>query len=152
MRVHAMSQALPTFSLPDQFGKIRSSEEFNKDWLVLYFYPKDNTPGCTVEAGDFQRLSKDFTKKHCQIIGVSKDSVKSHQGFCQKQSLHFILLADEEGALCEAMDVWVEKSMYGKKYMGIERATFLYHHGKLVKEWHKVKVPNHAAEVLARIP
>ena len=146
-----MVSQLPSFTLPDQAGNPRHSDEFKNDWLVLYFYPKDNTPGCTVEANDFERQKNNFNKKKCQIVGVSKDSVKSHEGFCKKQSLHFTLLSDEQGNLCNAMGTWVEKSMYGKKYMGIDRATFLYKDGQLIKEWRKVKVPNHVDEVLATI-
>ncbi|MDI9313921.1 MAG: peroxiredoxin [Hydrotalea sp.] len=146
-----MVKQLPSFKLPDQTGATRNSDEFKTDWLVLYFYPKDNTPGCTVEANDFQRQKDKFSSKKCQIIGVSKDSVKSHQGFCTKQSLNFTLLSDENGELCNAMGTWVEKSMYGKKYMGIDRATFLYKDGQLVKEWRKVRVPGHVDEVLAAI-
>ncbi|MGI9461360.1 MAG: peroxiredoxin [Alphaproteobacteria bacterium] len=146
-----MTKNLPTFSLPDQDNHIRTSDEFMTNWLVLYFYPKDNTSGCTLEANDFQKHLNDFTKKQCQIVGVSRDSVRSHQKFYQQQSLAFTLLSDENNQLCDAMKTWVEKSMYGRKYMGIERSTFLYKNGILAKEWRKVKVPNHVMDVLASI-
>lgn len=142
---------LPKFTLPDSDGNIRDNEEFSRDWLVLYFYPKDNTSGCTLEAQDFIKFAKDFLTKSCQIVGVSKDSVKSHKNFCQKHGINYTLLSDEQGHLCEDMGVWVEKSMYGRKYMGVERSSFLFHNGKLMKEWRKVKVAGHVKEILASI-
>ncbi|MCX8515530.1 MAG: peroxiredoxin [Alphaproteobacteria bacterium] len=146
-----MSTRLPPFSLPDQEGHIRTDNEFKQGWLALYFYPKDNTSGCTLQAQGFRDKMKDFAKRNCKIVGVSRDSVTSHDGFCQKQGINFTLLSDEKGELCNAMSTWVEKSMYGKKYMGIERSTFLFHDGLLVREWRKVKVPGHVAEVMAAI-
>ncbi|TRW14738.1 peroxiredoxin [Glacieibacterium frigidum] len=117
---------------------------------VVYFYPKDDTSGCTREGIDFTALGDDFAAAGVQVIGVSKDSVASHAKFRAKHSLGVILAADPDGVACEAWGVWVEKSMYGRKYMGIERATFLVgKDGKVARAWHKVKVPGHAAEVLA---
>ncbi|WEK42072.1 MAG: peroxiredoxin [Candidatus Sphingomonas colombiensis] len=117
--------------------------------LVVYFYPKDDTTGCTREAQDFSALTTDFAKAGVALLGVSKDSPKRHSNFIAKYDLTVPLASDEDGAACEAFGVWVEKSMYGRKYMGIERATFLFgKDGKLVREWRKVKVPGHAAEVL----
>jgi peroxiredoxin Q/BCP len=118
-------------------------------WNVLYFYPKDMTSGCTIEARDFQSLLKKFQNLGCQVIGVSKDSCASHQKFATKEGLNFQLLPDSSGEVCQAFDVWKEKSMYGKKFMGIERSTFLIHpSGEIVQSWHKVKVTGHAEEVL----
>lgn len=117
---------------------------------VVYFYPKDDTSGCTREGQDFTALGDEFAIAGVQVIGVSKDSVASHAKFRAKYSLGVLLAADTEGTACEAWGVWVEKSMYGRKYMGIERATFLVgSDGKVARAWHKVKVPGHAAEVLA---
>jgi peroxiredoxin Q/BCP len=117
--------------------------------VVLYFYPKDDTPGCTIEAKDFRDLMKDFEKNNTTIIGLSKDDVKSHDKFKEKFCLPFTLASDTDGSTCEAYGVWVEKSMYGKKYMGIERTTFLIDkQGKIAQIWGKVKVEGHAKEVL----
>lgn len=120
--------------------------------LVLYFYPKDATSGCTREAQDFTALAADFAAVGAVILGVSKDSEKSHQKFIDKYELAVELGTDGDGSLCDAFGVWVEKSMYGKKYMGIERATFLIDaEGRVARIWRKVKVPGHAAEVLEAV-
>jgi peroxiredoxin Q/BCP len=117
--------------------------------LLLYFYPKDDTSGCTREAQDFSALMPEFTALGVKLLGISKDPPAKHQKFTAKYDLTVPLATDEDGALMEALGVWVEKSMYGKKYMGIERSTFLFDAaGKLVRAWRKVKVPGHAAEVL----
>ena len=117
---------------------------------VVYFYPKDDTSGCTKEAQDFSRLAADFARAGTRVIGVSKDSPASHQRFTGKHQLEVHLASDETGAVCEVFGAWVEKSMYGKKYMGIDRSTFLFDAaGKLARSWRKVKVPGHAEEVLA---
>ena len=117
--------------------------------LVVYFYPKDDTTGCTREAQDFTALAPDLAKAGADILGISKDSVKSHAKFIGKYDLKIALGSDESGAVCEAFGVWVEKSMYGRKYMGIERATFLISaDGRIAQIWHKVKVAGHAAAVL----
>lgn len=120
--------------------------------LVLYFYPKDDTTGCTREAQDFTALAADFAKAGADIVGISKDSVKSHVKFAGKYGLKVALGSDESGAVCEAFGVWVEKSMYGRTYMGIERSTFLIDSaGRIARIWRKVKVANHAAEVLEAV-
>lgn len=143
---------LENFSLPNQKGNEISLKDFKEKNLVIYFYPKDDTPGCTLEAKDFSKLSEDFSKKNARVIGVSRDSVKSHDKFCNKHELSIDLLSDEDGKVCEYFGVWVEKSMYGKKYMGIERSTFLVDStGILKKIWRNVKVPNHAEEVFNSI-
>lgn len=117
--------------------------------LVVYFYPKDDTSGCTREAQDFSALAADFAAAGVTVIGVSKDSPESHRKFTAKHSLSVSLASDEDGSACEAFGVWGEKSMYGRKYMGIERATFLFgKDGKLVTSWPKVRVPGHAEAVL----
>ena len=117
--------------------------------LVLYFYPKDDTSGCTREAQDFTELAADFHKAGAKVIGVSRDPMKSHEKFIGKYSLAVPLASDEEGKISEAFGTWVEKSMYGRKYMGMERATYLIGaDGRILKAWRKVKVPNHAQEVL----
>ena len=120
--------------------------------LVLYFYPKDDTTGCTREAQDFTALAADFAKAGADIVGISKDSIKSHAKFANKYGLKVTLGSDESGAACEAFGVWVEKSMYGRTYMGIERATFLIDAGgRIARVWRKVKVANHATEVLETV-
>lgn len=120
--------------------------------LVLYFYPKDDTSGCTREAQDFTTLAGDFEKAGARVIGVSRDPMKKHEKFIGKYDLKVPLLSDEDGAISNAFGTWVEKSMYGRKYMGMERATFLLDEGgRVVKAWRKVKVPGHAAEVLGAI-
>lgn len=117
--------------------------------LVLYFYPKDDTSGCTREAQDFTALANDFAAAGAAIVGISKDSVASHKKFQAKYDLKVALGSDAEGGVCEAFGTWVEKAMYGRKYMGIERATFLIGaDGTIARIWRKVKVPGHAAEVL----
>jgi peroxiredoxin Q/BCP len=117
--------------------------------LVLYFYPKDDTPGCTTEAQAFTALAADFASAGAAVVGVSRDSVTAHAKFRAKYGLSVELGADDSGAVTEAYGVWVEKSMYGKKYMGIERATFLIAaDGRIAQVWRKVKVPGHAAAVL----
>jgi peroxiredoxin Q/BCP len=120
--------------------------------VVVYFYPKDSTPGCTTEGQDFRDQYKKFQNLNCEIFGVSRDSVKSHENFKAKQSFPFELLADTEEKLCKKFDVIKLKKMYGKEHMGVERSTFLFdEEGKLVKEWRKVKVKGHVDEVLASV-
>ena len=122
--------------------------DFKGQKIILYFYPKDNTSGCTQEACNFRDNINRLTK-YATVIGVSPDSIKSHLKFKEKQSLNFILLSDTEHKLAEQFEVWKEKSMYGRKYMGIERSTFvLDKNGKIEKEWRKVKVKGHVEEVL----
>ncbi len=120
--------------------------------VILYFYPKDNTPGCTTEGQNFRDLYKEFKKQNTLIYGVSRESIKSHENFKQKQSFPFDLISDEDEKICKKYDVIKEKSMYGRKYMGIERSTFLIdQEGKLVYEWRKVKVTGHVEEVLKAV-
>ena len=120
--------------------------------LVLYFYPKDDTSGCTREAQDFTAMASDFAAAGAKIVGVSRDEMKKHDKFIAKYDLAVPLIADTDGAISDAFGTWVEKSMYGRKYMGMERATFLIGaDGKVIREWRKVKVPGHAAEVLAAV-
>src|SRR5437763_1109537 len=118
--------------------------------LVLYFYPKDDTSGCTREAQDFTALAPDFQRAGVKVLGVSRDPMKSHDKFIGKYSLAVPLVSDEDGRISDSFGTWVEKSMYGRKYMGMERATYLIGgDGRILKVWRKVKVPNHAQEVLA---
>jgi peroxiredoxin Q/BCP len=120
--------------------------------LILYFYPKDDTPGCTKEAIGFSEARTAFDAQNAMVVGVSRDTVKKHDKFIGKYDLRIPLISDEEGSLCEAFGTWVEKSMYGKTYMGIERATFLISpEGKVLHIWRKVKVPGHVGEVLAQL-
>lgn len=117
--------------------------------LVLYFYPKDDTSGCTREAQDFTALADDFAKSGVKVLGVSRDPMKSHEKFIGKYGLSVPLVSDEDGTISEAFGTWVEKSMYGRKYMGMERATYLIgSDGRVLRTWRKVKVPKHAEEVL----
>ena len=117
--------------------------------LVLYFYPKDDTSGCTREAQDFTALAQDFRKAGVKVVGISRDPMKSHEKFIGKYSLDVPLISDENGRISDAFGTWVEKSMYGRKYMGMERATYLIGaSGRVLKAWRKVKVPGHAQEVL----
>ena len=134
-----------------QSGDGRLSD-FRGQWLVLYFYPKDHTPGCTTEGLDFNRLLPKFKKLGAVVVGVSRDSVKTHQNFCEKQGFHFDLISDADETLCKAFDVIKEKNMYGRKVLGIERSTFLIDpEGRIVQEWRKVKVKEHADAVLAAL-
>ena len=120
--------------------------------LVLYFYPKDDTSGCTREAQDFTELAGDFAKAGAKVVGVSRDPMKKHEKFITKYDLKVPLASDEDGRISDAFGTWVEKSMYGRKYMGMERSTFLIgEDGKVAKAWRKVKVPGHAAEVLKAV-
>ena len=138
----------PDFELEGADGPIRLSD-FNGRPVVLYFYPKDDTSGCTREAQDFTAAAADFAKAGTAVVGVSKDSKAFHAKFTAKYDLGIVLGSDPEGAVIERYGSWVEKNMYGRKYMGIERSTFLIDSGgKLVRIWRKVKVPGHAQEVL----
>jgi len=141
------------FSLPTNSGENLSLSDFsNKKNVVLYFYPKDDTPGCTMEAKDFRDKINDFSSLDTVIIGVSRDSVKCHANFKAKYSLPFYLISDENAEMLEKYGVWIEKSMFGKKYMGIERTTFLIDKkGKIVKIWKNVKVSGHVDEVLEEV-
>ncbi|WP_310538988.1 peroxiredoxin [Phenylobacterium sp.] len=137
----------PDFELAGADGPIRLADFAGKT-LVLYFYPKDDTTGCTKEAQEFSALAADFAKAGVSILGVSKDSLKSHAKFTAKYDLAVPLGADLEGEVIERYGSWVEKNMYGRAYMGVERSTFLIEDGRLTRIWRKVKVPGHAAAVL----
>ena len=142
--------AAPDFTLASDGGGTVSLSGFRGGKLVLYAYPKDDTPGCTQEAMAFNALRKDFAAANTAILGVSPDPVKSHDKFKKKHGLDFPLAADEAQALLNAYGIWVEKSMYGRQYMGVERTTFLIDaDGKIARIWPKVKVAGHAEEVLA---
>ncbi|WP_421935668.1 peroxiredoxin [Phenylobacterium sp.] len=139
--------AAPDFNLETPDGPVRLADFAGKT-VVLYFYPKDDTSGCTKEAQDFTALAPEFAKAGVTVVGVSKDSVASHKKFAAKYDLGVKLGSDPEGAVIEAYGSWVEKSLYGRKYMGIDRSTFLIRDGKVAKIWRKVRVPNHAQQVL----
>ena len=140
----------PDFELPTDAGAALALSKLKGKPVVLYFYPKDDTSGCTAEAKDFSRLAPDFRKAGVEVIGVSPDSVDSHAKFRRKYDLTVRLAADPDKAVANAYGVWVEKSMYGRKYMGVERSTFLIDKaGRIARSWRKVKVPGHAEEVLA---
>ena len=144
--------AAPPFELARDGNGTISLAALAAQISVLYFYPKDDTSGCTQESIDFNGLKAEFDKAGARIIGISPDSVKSHDKFKAKHGLDLILLADETKAMLEAYGVWVEKSMYGKKYMGVERTTLLIDAGgKIARIWTKVKVPGHAQEVLEAV-
>ena len=148
----ALDRKVPAFSLPASGGKQWKLADAAGKNLVVYFYPKDNTSGCTMESEAFRDLHAKFRKAGTEIVGVSPDSAASHDRFIAKYGFTFALLADEEKAVCQLFDVWKEKSMYGKKYMGVERSTFLIDaKGVLRREWRKVKVPGHAEAVLAAV-
>ena len=139
----------PGFTLPKNGGGEVSLSEYLGKKVVLYFYPKDNTEACTLEALDFTRLAGDFEKAGAVIIGISPDSAKKHDNFCKKHSLGVTLGADEDTSVIKAYGLWVEKQMYGKSYMGVERSTFLIDKdGHIARIWPKVKVKGHAEEVL----
>jgi len=139
----------PDFTLPtDGNGTIALKAQRGKK-VIVYFYPKDDTSGCTTEACGFRDAMPDFSKADATIIGISRDPVRAHDKFKQKYSLPFTLASDESGEVCEKYGVWVQKSMYGRKYMGIERTTVLIDKAGMIKRiWHKVKVTGHVAEVM----
>ncbi|WP_226553292.1 thioredoxin-dependent thiol peroxidase [Celeribacter naphthalenivorans] len=139
----------PDFTLPRDGGSDVTLSDLKGQKVVLYFYPKDNTPGCTTEALDFTALKSEFEAAGVAVFGISKDSVKKHDNFCAKHSLGIPLLSDENGTVCEDYGVWAEKNMYGKTFWGIVRATYLIdEEGKVAHIWPKVKVAGHASEVL----
>jgi len=148
----SLGQAAPSFTLPRDGGSEVSLSDYADRIVVLYFYPKDDTPGCTTEAIDFSADIDAFAKAGAVVLGVSRDTVKKHEKFRDKHGLKVALLADEDGAVCEAYGVWGEKSMYGRTYLGIDRTTFLVgRDGKIARVWEKVKVKGHVAEVLAAV-
>ncbi|MFV5346725.1 peroxiredoxin [Acinetobacter soli] len=141
---------LPDQVFPTTTGEINLSD-LDNEWLVIYFYPKDSTPGCTTQAVGFSCLKDQFDALNVKIVGVSRDSVKSHQNFTAKQALTIDLISDKEEVLCKHFDVIKEKNMYGKMVMGIERSTFIFHNKKLVKSYRKVKAAGHAEQMLEDI-
>jgi peroxiredoxin Q/BCP len=148
----AVGKKAPEFKLPGSNGEQVALSALRGKTVVLYFYPKDDTPGCTKEACEFRDALKKFTSKKVIVVGVSPDSLKSHDKFIDKFELPFVLLSDADHAVAEKYGVWVEKSMYGRKYMGIERSTFVIDpEGKLKAEFRKVKVDGHVDEVLAAV-
>jgi len=139
----------PDFDLPGSGGEQLSLSRFRGSIVVLYFYPKDNTAGCTMEANDFNALQPEFESIGAKLIGMSPDNIKSHDKFRAKHNLVFDLASDENTSVLQAYGVWVEKSMYGRKYMGVERTTLLINgDGRVARIWNKVKVAGHAIEVL----
>ena len=144
-----VSYQSPEVSLPRDGGEELNLKEFRPKNVVLFFYPKDATPTCTKEAVSFSQAKAEFEKLNTVLVGVSKDTVASHEKFIVKNDLNVPLLSDDGAGICEAFDVWKEKSMYGKTYMGIERSTFLIDgNGTVVKEWRKVRINNHVTDVL----
>ena len=140
----------PEFSLPATSARQISLSELRGKIVVLYFYPKDNTPGCTNESKDFGALNEEFSAAGCEIFGISRDSIKSHENFKTKLELPFDLISDADEVACEAFGVMKMKNMYGKQVRGIERSTFVIDtEGRIAREWRGVKVPGHAAEVLS---
>ncbi len=149
-RRRMLGKPVPDFSLPSTGDGTFQLSEHRGSILVLYFYPKDNTPGCTTEGAQFRDSHKDFRKAGCEIIGISRDSVRSHENFKAKLGFPFELLSDAEEAVCTQFGVMKLKNMYGKKVRGIERSTFVVDDkGVLVREWRGVKVPGHVEEVLS---
>ena len=145
-------KAAPDFELPSDQGKPVKLSRLKGKPVVVYFYPKDDTSGCTKEAIEFSALSADFDKLGATVVGISPDSAESHAKFRRKHDLKVALAADADKAVATAYGVWVEKSMYGRKYMGVERSTFLIDaKGRIARAWRKVKVPGHAEEVLAAV-
>lgn len=141
-----------SFKLKNQKNEIVSLSDFKNKWLVLYFYPKDMTNGCTIEAIEFSKAKNKFAKLNCEILGISPDPIDKHQKFIKKEDLKLNLLVDEEKNILQKYGVWKEKSMYGKKYMGVERSTFLIDpKGNIVFEWRKVKVNGHVDEVYNKL-
>jgi len=142
----------PEVSLPRDGGEMLNLTDLRPQNVVLFFYPRDATPTCTKEAVSFSQSKGDFDKLNTVLVGISKDSIKTHEKFIIKNDLKIPLLSDSENEICEAFGVWTEKSMYGKTYMGIERSTFLIDgRGNVIKEWRKVKIKDHIADVLSAI-
>ena len=140
----------PNFKIPSSNNKEFELKKNKNKFLIIYFYPRDNTPGCTNEAKDFSKLYKEFKKLNCEIFGISKDSIESHKKFISKFKIPFQLLSDEKIVALKKYRAWGEKSMYGKKFMGIKRTTVLISpKGKIIKIWNNVKVKKHAKEVLS---
>ncbi|NLL37605.1 MAG: peroxiredoxin [Fretibacterium sp.] len=142
----------PPFALPDQTGALRTETDFSGQWTVFYFYPKDNTSGCSAEAQSFAELFEEFRALNAIIVGISPDNTKSHEKFAAKLALPFLILSDTEHTLLTTCGVWQKKKMYGREYMGVIRTTALMDpQGLVVELWEKVKVPGHAEAVLAKL-
>ncbi|MCX8122977.1 MAG: thioredoxin-dependent thiol peroxidase [Spirochaetes bacterium] len=149
LRDHLLNKEAPQFKLPDKDKKVVDSDSFKGKWVVLYFYPKDNTQGCTLEAIDFTNSINEFKKYKAVVVGISPDSPESHCRFYDTHNLNIILLSDTDHKVAQEYGVWKKKSMYGKSFMGIERSTFLIDpDGRVRAVWRKVKVPGHVDEVL----
>ncbi|HUL13226.1 MAG TPA: peroxiredoxin [Methylococcaceae bacterium] len=149
MSAIALGQPVPDFTAPSTGGKTVQLAMLKGKYVILYFYPKDNTPGCTQEGQDFRDLAPEFERLKAEILGVSRDSVKSHEGFKCKHEFPFELISDADESLCRLFDVIKMKNMYGKQVQGIERSTFLLdREGRLAREWRKVSVKGHSQEVL----
>lgn len=147
-----LNRPAPEFSLPATGDQTLSLADFKGGYLVLYFYPRDSTPGCTREGQDFRDHYQEFSDLNCAILGVSRDSIRAHENFKSKQAFPFDLLSDKEEILCQAYAVIKDKKMYGRVVRGIERSTFLIDaKGNLVREWRKIKVPGHVEDVLAAV-
>lgn len=145
-------RTLPRLIVESTAGPLHLPDDLLGQWLVLYFYPKDNTPGCTTEGQDFARLAADFAALGARILGVSRDGLRSHASFRAKHGLPFDLISDQDEALCRAFDVIKPKKLYGKEYLGVDRSTFLIDpQGVVRREWRGVKVPGHAEAVLAAL-
>lgn len=143
---------VPPLELPEMGGGTVRLAGNGSGLLVLYFYPKDDTSGCTLEAKDFSALGAEFAAAGAEVVGISPDSLKSHESFCGKHRLKLRLAADEAKAAATAFGVWVEKQMYGRRYMGVERSTFIVdREGRIARSWRNVRVPGHAAEVLEAV-
>ena len=142
----------PLFSIPNQNGVLTSLDQFEGKWIVLYFYPRDNTPGCSIEGQDFTRLSEDFEKEGSVVFGVSCDSVESHCKFIKKKDLGITLLSDEDHAVCDLFGVWAPKKFMGREFLGVVRSTFLINpSGEIAYVWSPVRVKGHADEVLGKL-
>lgn len=151
-KIAVLNKKVPAFKAPATGDQILKLSDFKGKNLILYFYPKDNTPGCTTEGNDFSAMYKKFQKKNTEILGISRDSIKKHENFKTKFKFPFDLLSDEDEALCTLFDVIKLKKLYGKEYLGIERSTFLINEkGVLQQEWRKVRVKEHVQEVFDAI-
>ena len=152
MPIPKINNKAPVFKGECTGNKTISLSDLKGKNVVLYFYPKDSTPGCTTEGQDFRDLKAQFTKANTVIFGLSRESIKSHENFKKKEKFNFDLISDPDEKICNQYDVIKEKSMYGKKFMGIERSTFLINpNGEIIREWRKVKVPGHVEEVLSEL-
>lgn len=148
----SVGKKAPAFTLPNQDGKEVSIEDYRGKWVVLYFYPKDNTPGCTTEALDFSKLSGEYKKLNSVILGVSPDSQKSHKSFCEKRGLKITLLSDPDKSVLKKFGVWKLKKMYGRESMGVVRTTYLIDpEGTVAHTWPKVSVKGHAEKVKEKL-